>query len=207
MRRSIDEMHHAGGFGGAYQHLGIRADRHALGLGADRDLADRGALFHVDDGHHRVVFIGDVERFAGWIERELLGIGPRRQLSGVGAGLGVEHLDHVIVADRDENKLAVAGHFDAARPLPGLDGRHRLHLVGIDHRDRIAFFVGDIGQEGGSGIDREKEPEQGKACHRDGAQSEHGHSPTYQVQKRVTAIAFGQLPGLFGAEAQNRQSS
>ena len=63
--------------------LRIRADRHALGLDADRDLAGRHALVDIDDGHHRVVLVGDVEQLAGGIERELLGIRAGGQFAGV----------------------------------------------------------------------------------------------------------------------------
>ena len=101
------------------------------------------------------------------------GSGTGRQLAGVVAGLGVEDLDLVVVAECDEDKFAVAGDFDAARPLPGLDGCNGLHLVGVDHRDRIALLVGNIGEEGLCGIERKQQPKQAKAEHCDPAQIEH----------------------------------
>ena len=76
-------MHHARRLRRADQHLGIGADRHALGLDADRNLAQSQPFVHVDDRHHRVVFIGDVEPLSRRIERELLGVRPRRQLPDV----------------------------------------------------------------------------------------------------------------------------
>ena len=109
----------------------------------------------VEHGHHRVVLVGDVENFTRRI-RELFGIRTRRQIAGAVEGFRVKDLDDVVVAERDVDQFAVVGDLDAARALPGLDGCDGLHLVGVDHGDGIALFVGNIGKEGGSGSGRER---------------------------------------------------
>ena len=71
-RRGVDEMRHVGGLGGVDQDLAVRADRHALGLDADLDVADASALLEIDDGDRVVVLVGDVEDLAGGILGEQL---------------------------------------------------------------------------------------------------------------------------------------
>ena len=44
-------------------------------------------------------------------------------------------------AKGDEDELAVSGNFDAARALAGRNCRDRLHLICIDNRDGVAFFI------------------------------------------------------------------
>jgi hypothetical protein len=166
-------MNHAGGLGRAYQHLGIRTDRHAFGFRADRYLANGRAFHHVDDGHHRIVFVGDIEELSGRIECELFGIRTGGQVAGVVAGPGVEDLYLVVVAERNEEEFTVTGDFNPARPLPGLDGCNGFHLVGVDHRDRIALFIRNIGEESKGRIERDNKREQREARDCNPAQIEH----------------------------------
>ena len=99
-------------------------------------------------GHRVVVLVGDIEHLAGGILGEQFRIGAGGQGVHHLLGLGVDHLDGVVVADRDHHELAVAGELDAARPLADLDGLGDGPVVGIDHRDRVALLVRDIGDEG-----------------------------------------------------------
>ena len=130
--------------------------RHALGLDADLDVAEAGALFEIDDGHRVVVLVGDVEHLAGGILREQFGIGPGGQGVDDLLGLGVDHLDGVVVADRDHHELAVSGVLDAARPLADLDGLGHGPAVGVDDGDGVALLVRHIGDVGAARAPRQQ---------------------------------------------------
>ena len=144
-RRGIDEMRHVGGLGRIDQDLAIRADRHAFGFDADLDVAKPGPLLDIDDGDGVVVLVGDIENFAGGILGKQLGIGAGGQGVHHLQGLGVDHLNGVVVTDRDHHEFAVAGEFDAPRPLTDLDRRRDGPFVGIDDRDGVALLIRNVG--------------------------------------------------------------
>ena len=142
--------------------LSVGADAHAFRLDANRHLADRRAARHIDQRDGVVILIGGIERFA---------IGRKSQKLGVRAGWQrarnllagcVDGLDRVVIANGDSDELAVLAHDDAARALAHLDRFRDLHLVRIEHRNRIALLVRNIGFSRESSMGREP-----KKCRRE----------------------------------------
>ena len=138
------------------------------------------------------------------------GSGPDGSSPTIVQALGVEDLDDVVVAERDIDEFAVAGDFDAARPLPGLDGCDRLHLVGVDHGDRIALLVGNIGEEGESGTGERETRASERPSTAIQRKSNMWRSPRCRVRLTDPNIKSGsrlEIRGRYDARSRSRQSS
>ena len=155
-------MRHVARLGGADDSLSVGADAHALRLDANRHLADRRAARHIDQSDRVVILIGGIERFAVGRKSQKLGVWARRQRARNLLAGCVDGLDRVVIADGDGDELAVLAHDDAARALTHLDRFRDLHLVRIEHGNRIALLVRNIGFSRESGMGREP-----KKCRRE----------------------------------------
>ena len=123
----------------------IRRHRHTFRLDADIDLTDHGAALKIDDCCDRVILVSDVEPLVVGRDNELFRILARRQVVKVLVCRRVIDLHGIAIAGADEEVLFVARERDAAWPLPHLERAHHRHRRGVDHRNRVVFFVGDIG--------------------------------------------------------------
>src|ERR1700730_17231601 len=82
--------------------------------------------------------------------------------------LRVDHLNRIVIADRDQDELSILCQFDAAWSLADLDRLDDRELVDIDHADRVALLVRDIGNDGScltAEQDEEAYTEQASAPH------------------------------------------
>src|SRR4029453_16780289 len=75
---------------------------------------------------------------------ELLWVGARREVAHDLTRADVENLHRIVVACTDEKIFAVLGEHDPARALPDWDGLLDLECCAVEHRDRVAFLVGDV---------------------------------------------------------------
>src|SRR5262249_20274462 len=106
------------------------------------------APWNVDDRHRVVVLIGDVKELAVMSRGEKFRIRAGRKRAGDCIGVRVDQLYRVVVAARDHDVFLILGVGDAARPLTYLDRLGHFPAIGVDFRNSIALFVGNIRGEG-----------------------------------------------------------
>src|SRR6185437_1927622 len=165
------------------------------------NVAEPGALLEVDDGDGIVVLVGDIEDLAGRVLGKQFRIGTGGQGVVDLLGLGVDHLNGVVIADGDHHELAIAREFDAARPLADLDGGGDGPFVGIDDRNRVAFFVGNIGRVGPGGA-RRRQPQR-----RQGKQAPTPHAKTLRHHFSLHLVSGRSTPSVSSSETWCRKPS
>src|SRR4029077_21231757 len=141
-------MRHIGRLGGIDQNFTVRAHDHSLRLDADLYRSNERAPLNVDDRHRVVVLIGNVKELAVGSRGEKFWIRAGRQRASDRIGLRVNQLYRVVVAARDHDVFLILGVGDAARPLTDLDRLSHFPAIGIDFRNGIALFVGNVRGEG-----------------------------------------------------------
>jgi hypothetical protein len=109
--------------------------------------------------------------------------------------VGVDHLNGVVVAYRHQDEFSILGQLDAARPLADLDCLHSLEFVGIDHADRVAFFIRHVGGEGaclGAKQDQQARAEQ--------AGTPHARTPDYRIHLSLHLLSGRSKPSVSSSE-------
>src|SRR5262249_8091503 len=79
---------------------------------------------------------------------ELLRVWAGRQRADDLLGREIENLHRVVVACADQQRLAVLGQHDAARPLTDGDGMLDFERNAVDYGNRIVLLVRDIDRVG-----------------------------------------------------------
>ena len=141
-------MRHIGRLRRIDQNFTVRAHDHSLRLDADLYRSNERSAWNVDDRYRVVVFVGDVKKLAVRCRSEKFRIRAGRQRASDRIGLRVDQLYRVIVAARHHDVFLILGVGDAARPLTDPDRLGHFPAIGVDFRNGIAFFVGNIRGEG-----------------------------------------------------------
>ena len=121
----------------------------------------------VDDGDEVVVLVGDIEVLAVGIERESLGIGAARQGALERVAVEVEHVDIVVVAGADVERLRVLARA-RCRAAAGRPGSVRMIARGSRRRRTVIVLSFSFETKIVSlraGADREPERERHRADH------------------------------------------